>query len=59
LTANIPLIQINVRPALRLRGSLKAMMPLLMASTPVRAVQPPENARRIKNKVSAWSVSPA
>ena len=33
-------IQIKVMPALRLRGSLKAVMPFEMASTPVRAVVP-------------------
>ena len=33
-------IQISVMPALRLRGSLKAVMPLEMASTPVSAVVP-------------------
>ena len=42
-------IQISVMPALRLRGSLKAGMPLEIASTPVRAVVPLEKARRIRN----------
>ena len=41
-------IQMSVVPALRLRGSRKAGMPLEMASTPVSAVVPLENARRIK-----------
>ena len=39
-----------VAAALRLRGSLNAVMPLLMASTPVSAVQPLEKACRIKNR---------
>ncbi len=41
-------IQIRVMPALRLRGSLKAVMPFEMASTPVSAVVPFANACRSK-----------
>ena len=37
-------IHINVMPALRLRGSLNAVKPLEMASTPVNAAVPLENA---------------
>ena len=37
-------IQISVIPALRLRGSLKAVIPFEMASTPVNAVVPFANA---------------
>ena len=49
-------IQIRVMPALRLRGSLKAVMPLEMASTPVRAVVPLAKARRIRNSVSGLAL---
>ena len=35
----------SVRAALRALGAWKAGTPLLMASTPVRAVHPEENAR--------------
>ena len=45
-------IQISVMPALRLRGSLKAVMPLEIASTPVSAVVPLEKARRIRKSES-------
>ena len=38
-----------VEAALRLLGSLKAVMPFEMASTPVRAVQPLLNARKTSN----------
>ncbi len=53
-------IQIKVMPALRLLGSRKAGMPLEIASTPVSAVVPLENARKIRNNESAcalWSIS--
>ena len=43
----------SVIPALRLRGSRKAVIPLEMASTPVRAEVPLEKARRIRNSESA------
>ena len=43
-------IMTRVMPALRLRGSRKAMIPSEMASTPVSAVVPPAKARRIRNK---------
>ena len=46
-------IQSRVMPALRLRGSLNAVMPLEIASTPVRAVVPLENACRSRNSVTA------
>lgn len=52
MTPNSVLIAINVCAALRLRGSLKAVMPLEIASTPVSAVQPLANAlssRKIVN----------
>src|SRR3990172_12656381 len=45
-------IQINVIPALRLRGSLKAGIPLEIASTPVNAVVPFEKACSSKNGVA-------
>ena len=48
----MPLIQAIVAAALRLFGSLKAVMPFEIASTPVSAVQPLENARSIRNSVS-------
>ena len=50
---------INVMPALRLLGSLKAVMPLEMASTPVSAVVPLANACRIRNRPTACIVSVA
>ncbi len=49
-------IQIKVMPALRLRGSLKAVMPLEMASTPVSAVVPFANACKRRKGVSAPTV---
>ncbi len=49
-------IQMRVVPAFLLRGSLKAVMPLEIASTPVRAVVPLANARRTRNSVTAGSV---
>jgi len=48
-------IQISVMPAFRERGSLNAVMPSLIASMPVSAVHPLENARRIRNAVSPSS----
>ncbi len=53
-------IQIRVTPALRLRGSWKAGMPLEMASTPVSALVPLANARRIKKSdtvCAPWIIS--
>ncbi len=47
-------IHSSVMPALRLRGSLKAVMPLEMASTPVSAVVPLEKACSSRNSVTAW-----
>ena len=44
-------IQIKVIPAFLLRGSLKAVMPLEMASMPVSAAVPLEKACRIRNGV--------
>src|SRR5262245_66108550 len=44
---------IRVRPAFRLRGSLKAVMPFEIASTPVRAVVPLEKAWRSRKSVTA------
>ena len=49
------LMTTSVRAALRLRGSLKAVMPLEMASMPVSAVEPLEKARRIRNSPSGAS----
>ncbi len=49
--ARITAIQIRVIPALRLRGSLKAVMPFDMASIPVRAAVPLENAWRRRKGV--------
>jgi hypothetical protein len=43
---------IRVMPAFLLRGSLNAVMPLEMASTPVRAVVPLEKAFRIRKMVT-------
>ena len=43
-------IQMRVIPALRLRGSRKAVMPFEIASTPVRAVVPLEKACRIRKR---------
>jgi hypothetical protein len=50
----IAAIQRSVIPALWLRGSLKAVIPLEMASMPVRAVVPFEKAWSRRNKVTAW-----
>ena len=50
-------IHTSVMPALRLRGALKAVMPLEMASTPVSAAVPLEKACRIRNRPTwptAW-----
>ena len=52
----IAAIEIRVRPAFRLRGSLKAVMPLEIASTPVNAVVPLEKACSSKNGVMAAKV---
>ena len=43
----------RVIPALRLRGSLKAGIPLEIASTPVRAVVPLAKAWRSRKSVTA------
>ena len=51
-------IQVRVRPALRLSGALKALTPLEMASTPVRATAPDENARRRANRVTPLTSAP-
>ncbi len=48
-------IQISVTPALWLRGFLNAVMPLEMASTPVRAVVPLEKAWRRRKRDTAVS----
>ena len=42
-------IQIKVVPALRLRGSLNAVIPFEIASTPVSAVVPLAKALKIRN----------
>jgi hypothetical protein len=52
MAIRMPLIQTIVAAALRLFGSLKAVMPFEIASTPVSAVQPLENARRIRKSAS-------
>ena len=49
------LIHTRVVAAFRLRGSLKAVMPLEMASIPVRAVHPLEKARKIRNSPNGSS----
>ena len=49
----MPDIQISVMPALRLRGSLKAVMPFEIASTPVSAVVPLEKACSSRKRPSA------
>ena len=49
----IPDIHRSVIPALRLRGSLNAGMPFEIASTPVSAVVPLENAWRIRKRLIA------
>ena len=49
----MPDIHKRVMAAFRLRGSRKAVMPLEMASTPVRAAVPLEKARRIRKGVRA------
>ena len=51
-------IQVRVRPALRLSGALKALTPLEMASTPVRATAPDENARSRANRVTPLTSAP-
>jgi hypothetical protein len=56
-TIRMLLIQIRVTAALWLRGFLKAVMPLEMASIPVRAVQPLEKARSTRNTVRGSSTS--
>ena len=48
----MPDIHSSVMPALRLRGSLKAGMPFEIASTPVSAVVPLENACSSRNSVT-------
>ncbi len=53
--ARMPDIQRRVIPALRLRGSRKALMPFEMASTPVRAVVPLEKACSRRNRLMPWS----
>ncbi len=53
----MPDIHIRVTPAFRLRGSLKAGMPFEMASTPVTAVVPLENACSSRNSPNARVVS--
>ena len=55
VTAIVP-IATSVTWALRALGGLNAGTPLAMASTPVSAVQPEENARSVKN-VSASTLS--
>ncbi|MPM66842.1 hypothetical protein SDC9_113754 [bioreactor metagenome] len=53
----IPDIHKSVRPAFLLRGSLKAVIPLEMASTPVNEVVPFAKARNSKKAVSGWTSS--
>jgi len=52
-------IQPMVMAALRASGGLKAGTPFEIASIPVRAVQPEENARSTRNQVRGTAVSPA
>src|SRR3989304_5030948 len=49
----ITAIHAGVMAAFRDSGGLNAGIPLEIASTPVRAVQPEENARRTRNHVNA------
>ena len=54
-----PPMMVRVAAALALLGFLKAGTPLLMASTPVSAVQPLANARRHSRRVNTpptWAV---
>ncbi len=53
------LMTTSVLAALRLRGSRKAVMPLEMASMPVRAAEPLLKARRMRNMVSGAAASTA
>ncbi len=57
VTATRPIIS-SVVAALRLLGFLKAGTPLEMASTPVRAAQPEENARSSRNSIANWPREP-
>ena len=52
MVIRMALIDTSVEAAFLLRGSLKAVMPLEIASMPVSAVQPLENARRMRNRTS-------
>ncbi len=58
-TTRIVLMAVSVVAALRVFGSLKAVMPLEMASMPVKAVEPLEKARRIKKSVRGAAASVA
>ena len=51
--ARINAIQSSVMPALRLRGSLNAVTPFEIASTPVRAVVPFAKACSSRNRRQA------
>ncbi len=47
---------VRVTAAFRDSGGRNAWTALLIASVPVIAVQPPENARRSRNRVRAWVI---
>ncbi len=55
----MPAIQPMVMAALRASRGLKAGTPFEIASIPVRAVQPEENARSTRNQVRGTTVSMA
>ena len=52
ITPSVAIIQINVVEAFFNSGCLKAGTPFEIASTPVSAVQPAANARRIRKMLS-------
>ncbi len=57
VTAIAPSIS-NVVAALVLLGLRNAGTPLEIASTPVRAAHPEENARASRKIIAAWEISP-
>ena len=59
MTARMLLIQISVTAALRLLGALNAVIPLDIASMPVRAVHPLEKARKTRKGVSVRTLCSA
>jgi hypothetical protein len=55
VTARIAIITVSVLRALTHSGALNAGTPSEMASTPVRAAHPDENALKITNRLSAFA----